>query len=96
MYLIRDIFNCKPGMAKELVNIFKQTIPYMEESNYKNARILTDVVSNYWTVVLEIEVETLAEFENRRGFTSKPKVQEIMKNYMTLVEGGKREIFKVE
>ena len=83
-------------MAKDLVNKFKQTIPYMEEQNLKNTKILTDVVSNYWTVVLESEVETLAEFEDRRGFTSKPKVQEIVKDYMTLVEGGKREIFKIE
>ena len=96
MYLVRDTFKCKPGKAKELVNKFKQTIPFMEEQNLKNTKILTDVVSNYWTVVLESEVETLAEFENRRGFTSKPKVQEIMKDYMTLVEGGKREIFLIE
>lgn len=96
MYLVRDTFKCKPGKAKELVNKFKQTIPFMEEQNLKNTKILTDVVSNYWTVVLESEVETLAEFENRRGFTSKPKVQEIMKDYMTLVEGGKREIFRIE
>ena len=96
MYLVRDTFKCKPGKAKELVNKFKQTIPFMEEQNLKNTKILTDVVSNYWTVVLESEVETLAEFENRRGFTSKPKVQEFMKDYMTLVEGGKREIFRIE
>jgi CobQ-like glutamine amidotransferase family enzyme len=83
-------------MARELVKKFKQTIPFMKEQNFKNARIMTDVVSNYWTVVLELEVETLADFENHKGFTSQPKVQEIMKDYMTLVEGGKREIFNVE
>ena len=96
MYLIRDTFQCKPGMAKELVKKFKETIPFMEEHNVKNVRLLTDVVSNYWTVVLEGEVDTLADFENRKGFTSEPKVKEIMKDYMTLVEGGKREIFNIE
>ena len=96
MYVVRDTFQCKPGKAKDLVNIFKQTIPIMEEYNYKNPRILTDMVSNYWTVILELEVESLAEFENRRGFTSRPEVKEIMKDYMSLVEGGNREIFKVE
>jgi len=96
MYLVRDTFQCKPGKAKELVKIFKQTIPFMEEQHLKNVRLLTDAVSNYWTVVLEVEVDSLSDFENRRGFTSQPKVQEIMKDYMTLVEGGKREIFKIE
>ena len=96
MYLIRDTFQCKPGMAKELVKKFKLTSPFMKEQNFNNVRIMTDVVSNYWTVVLELEVETLADFENHKGFTSQPKVQEIMKDYMSLVEGGKREIFNVE
>lgn len=96
MYVIRDIFRCKPGKAKDLVSVFKQTMPYMEDENIKNVKVLTDVVSDYWTVVLENEVESLADFENRRGFTSRPEVQEIMKDYMSLVEGGRREIFKVE
>jgi hypothetical protein len=96
MYLIRDTFACKPGKAKDLVRIFKETRTIMEEHEYKNVRILTDIVSNYWTVVLEVEVESLQDFENRRGFTSRPEVREIMKDYMTLVTGGKREIFNVE
>jgi hypothetical protein len=53
MYLVRDIFQCKPGKAKELVKKFKQTIPYMEKQHLKNVRIMTDIVANYWTVVLE-------------------------------------------
>jgi hypothetical protein len=96
MYLIRETFQCKPGMAKDLVKKFKQTIPYMKEQNFRNTKVLTDVASNYWTVVLESEVETLTDFENVKGFTSLPKVREIMKDYMTLVEGGKREIFNIE
>jgi len=96
MYQIKDTFQCKPGKAKELVKKFKQTIPFMEEQNFKNIKIMTDVVSNYWTVVLEGEVESLAAFENHKGFTSQEKVKEIMAGYMDLVEGGKREIFQIE
>lgn len=96
MYLIRDTFQCKPGKAKELVKKFKQTMPYMQKQHLKNARVMTDIVSNYWTVVLEGEVETLAQFENHKGFTSQPEVKEIMAGYMDLVEGGKREIFLIE
>ncbi len=95
MYLVRDIFKTKPGMAKELVGKFKQAAPYMKDAGYKNTRILTDVVSNYWTVVLEMEVESLDAFEKSQGFTSRPEVKDIMKGYMNLVEGGHREIFKV-
>jgi len=96
MYLVRDTFNCKPGMAKELVKKFKQTIPFMEEQHLKNVKIMTDVAANYWTVVLEGEVNSLAEFENHKGFTSQQKVKDIMAGYMDLVVGGKREIFQIE
>ena len=96
MYLIRDIFYCKPGEAKELVKKFKQTTKYMTAEDFKNVRIMTDVVANYWTVVLEGEVESLAQFENQKGFTSRPEVREIMAGYMDLVQGGKREIFFIE
>jgi len=96
MYLVRNVFTAKPGCAKELVKKFKQAAPYMEQQGFSNYKIMTDVVSKYWTVVLESEVESLAIFENQEGFTSKPEVKEIMKDYMTLVEGGYREIFKIE
>jgi hypothetical protein len=96
MYLIRDTFQCKPGKAKELVKKFKQTTPFMEQQHLKNVRIMTDIVSSYWTVVLEGEVESLSQFENQKGFTSQPKVKEIMAGYMDLVDGGKREIFFIE
>jgi heme-degrading monooxygenase HmoA len=95
MYVVRDIFTTKPGKAKELVNKFKQAAPYMKEAGYHNTRTMTDVVSNYWTVVIETEVDSLAAFEKTEGFTSRPEVKEIMKGYMDLVKGGHREIFKV-
>ena len=68
----------------------------MPKEGIGRTRFMTDVVSNYWTVVLEIEIESLSFWENMSGFTSKPEVKEIMKDYMTLVEGGHREIFKIE
>ena len=68
----------------------------MKVRHLKFVKIITDVVSNYLTVVLEGEVESLAAFENHKGFTSQVKVKEIMAGYMDLVEGGKREIFQIE
>ena len=68
MYLVRDTFKCKPGKAKELVNKFKQTIPFMEEQNLKNTKILTDVVSNYWTAAdIRDRIKLLEERRIRLG-----------------------------
>jgi len=97
MYLIRDIFQAKPGKTKELVATFKKTIPFMESAGFSNIKIMTDVVFNYWTVVLQSEVESLAIFENSGKYmSSKPEIGEIMKNYMDNMTGGHREIFRIE
>ncbi|MDR3609767.1 MAG: hypothetical protein P4L27_04345 [Ignavibacteriaceae bacterium] len=96
MYLIRDVFQTKPGKAKDLVKIFKNVNQYMPKEGLGTTRVMTDVVSSYWTVVLETEVESLNYWEKMSSFSQKPEVKEIMKDYMTLVEGGHREIFKIE
>jgi hypothetical protein len=96
MYLIRDVFQTKPGKAKDLVKTFKAVTKYIPKEGIGSVKVMTDVVSNYWTVVQEIEVEHLDFWEKMSGFSQKPEVKEIMKDYMTLLEGGHREIFKIE
>ena len=98
MYIIQETFHAKPGKAKELVKKFKAAAPILEAQDAgKNFRVMTDVVSNYWTVILTHEVEDVgAFFSTLRTSTSAPELQEIMKGYLDLVEGGKREIFLVE
>jgi hypothetical protein len=94
MYLVREVFQTKPGKAKDLVKIMKEASKHMEGMG--KTRIMTDAVSNYWTVIIEMGVESLAVWEKMAGTTQKPEVKEIMKDYMTLLEGGHREIFKIE
>ena len=97
MFVIRDIFKTKPGKAKDLVAIFKQTVPFAEEAGVKNMQVMTDYVSTYWTVVLETEVEELSTyFDMPMKLSENPEAGEIMKGYMELVTGGQREIFKIE
>ena len=97
MYIVREVFNTKPGKAKELVKKFKQAAPHFEKDGLTKMRIMTDMVSTYWTVVMEFEVNDLGEFANAvRGGTSQPEVAKIMDGYMDLVQGGHREIFVVE
>ena len=97
MYLVRDIFHAKPGKAKDLVAKFKQLEPYMKEMGMKGMRVMTDAVADYWTVVAESEVESLDEyFDMGRRERGNEKMGEIMQGYMDLVEGGRREVFKIE
>jgi len=97
MYLIRDIFHTKPGKAKELVKKFKQAAPYFEKQGMGKFKIMTDIATTYWTVVMESEVDDLSAFAKEvRGGTSQPELGKIMEGYMDLVEGGYREIFIIE
>jgi hypothetical protein len=98
MYVVQETFNAKPGKAKELVRRFKAAAPIFEANDEgKNFRIMTDVASNYWTVIMSYEVEDIGAFlGNLRTATGSPELQEIMKGYLDLVDGGKREIFLVE
>jgi hypothetical protein len=97
MYLIREVFQTKPGKAKELVKKFKQAAPFFEKQGMSNTKIMTDIVGNYWTVVIESEVKDLGDFAKEvRSATSEPELEKIMQGYMDLVEGGRREIYLLE
>ena len=96
MYLVRNVFTCKPGKAKELVAKFKAAEIYLPKESVTKSRVMTDVVSGFWTVVTEFEVPSLGAFENLSGSTTNAEMGKAMKDYMTLVEGGYREVFRIE
>ena len=97
MLLIRDVFRWKPGKSAELARRLQQTIPSTEaEDGFRNSRVLVDYVGDYWTVVLEGEVDDLSQFEHHMaGYASRPAVQEAMRGYTDLVDAGHREIFRI-
>lgn len=97
MYVIRDTFTCKPGMSRKVAEMFKATMPSMAEfDGFRNGRVMVDAVAGYWTVVLETEADSLEQFERHMAtFASRPDIRKSMEGYMDLVQGGKREIFRI-
>jgi hypothetical protein len=102
MYLIREIMYCKPGKVRPLVEKFAAMAKLSEKAGMPRMRVMTDFVADrYWTLVAEMEVASIAEFER---MNDNPPVNEedakefekIMKGYHDLVEYGKREIYKIE
>jgi hypothetical protein len=57
---------------------------------------MTDTVAGYWTVVCETEVEDLKTYFDMGASRPSPEAEEAMKGYMDLVNGGRREIFRIE
>jgi hypothetical protein len=103
MLLIRDIMYCKPGKVKPMVEKFLAMSKINVKLGMPKMRVLTDVsAERYWTVVSEMEVESLTVFEQmfvnmqQQNSEDMKQFEEIMKGYHDLVVKGRREIYKIE
>jgi len=102
MYLVRDTMYCKPGKVRPMVEKFLAMGKLSEKLGMPKMKVMTDFCAEqYWTVVSEMEVATLKEFEDMmkmpQGTADDAKqFEELMNGYHDLVEHGKREIYKIE
>lgn len=93
MFVVRNVFKCKPGKAKNVIEHLQSSMALMEETKQ---RLLVDHIANFWTVVLEIETESLAEFEKQfQEYGQREDVQKAMSGYLDSVESGYREVFRI-
>ncbi len=98
MLLIREVFFCKPGKVRSMVDKFKAMNTVMERMGLGKARIMTDLsAERYWTVVAEIEVKSMGDFEKMMSDPAQGKEFEaVMKGYHDFVDSGRREIYTIE
>jgi hypothetical protein len=97
MFIVREVFQAKPGKAKDLVAVFKNAKPHFLNMGAKGLRIMTDFVANYWTVVIEFEINEIQDYVSMYDIKdASEQVGMAMKGYMEYVQGGHREMFKVE
>lgn len=102
MYLIREIMYCKPGKVRPMVDKFLAMSKLGATMGMPPMKVMTDFCSErYWTIVAEMEVESMQAFEEMmsspKGTDEQMKEFEgLMKGYHDLVERGKREIYKIE
>jgi hypothetical protein len=98
MFLVRDIMYCKPGQARPMVQKFLALEKLGQKMGFGSMRVMTDVsAERYWTVVTEIEVESLEKYaETTRKSMELKEFQEAMKGYHDLVDHGRREIYAIE
>ncbi len=93
MFVVRETFTARPGMASKLAALLKQSIP--SEPGAK-IRVLTDHVGAFNSVVMETEVADLNEFDRRmKEYSERPDVRERMRGYTDMYLTGAREIYRV-
>jgi hypothetical protein len=95
--IVRETFRAKPGQAGKLAKLFKRMMVA-----YPECRVMTDFIGEYNTVVMEMPVASLAEFEEEMKKMKSgdmgdmpADVMEEMKHYHEMFIEGKREVFEV-
>jgi hypothetical protein len=98
MLLIRDIMYCKPGKVRAMVEKFTAVSKLNVKNGMPKMRIMTDVsAERYWTVVSEMEVQSMESFTTMMQSPDNAKEFEAaMKDYHDLVDSGRREIYNIE
>ena len=99
MILVRFVFQAKYGKAGEVVEDFKKATEMMQKILGSNVhvRILTDLSGPFDTVVQEMEMESLAEWERlRTALFSDPEFQQSQAGSDPPFESGHLEFYTIE
>lgn len=98
MYLMREVLHCKPGKVRAMVEKFRLLSNALEAMGEEPLRLLTDVGGErFWTIIVEARVERVEDFFTfEQELMADETVREAMADYHDLVDGGRREIYRIE
>ncbi len=93
MLIVRSTFTAKPGNAGKLAALLKEMAVF---GKLRNVRVMTDLIGEFNNVVMEHEVDSVAEFEETfKRYSTEPEIREKAMGHLELWTTGKREIFRV-
>ncbi len=96
MMVVRQVFQAKYGRGDELVALFREFHKNAGVPNPEKARILTDASGQFFTVVTEYQVESLAAWEEAFGkLMSGPETGAWFARMMDVTEGGRRDFYNL-
>jgi len=98
MYVIREVLNCNPGKVRQMVEKFRGLSTALVGMGHEPLRVLTDVTGEpFWTIVVEAKVEKIDDFfAIEQSLMANEKVRTAMGDYHSLIDRGRREIYRVE
>ncbi len=96
MIVVRQVFQAKYGHGDELVAILKELNQLVGERGVA-VRILTDQSGPFFTVVSEVEVESLGAWEQllAQGIADQ-RFAAGFQRMVAVVESGRREFYRIE
>jgi len=97
MILVRNVFRLKFGKSREAVALMKEGIAIQKKLvSGISPRLLTDLSGDFYTLVLELTVPSLATLEaTQTQIMSDKDWQAHYQKFVPLVESGHREIYTI-
>ena len=97
MIVVRNIFRLDFGKSREAVAVWKEGLALARQSGMaRKARLLTDFVGPFYTLILEIEFESLSDWEDHsKTLMGKPEWQSWYPKAAALAHDGYREIYNI-
>jgi len=93
MLIVREYFHAKPGQAGKLAAMMKEIGALVAPGK---CRVMTDITGEFNRVIMETEVDSLADFEARmKEYGSNPEWKKKMAGYTELWTSGGRELLRV-
>lgn len=93
MIVVRNVFQIRPEEMKKALGIVREGRPLAQRLGMPSQRATTDLVAGFYTLVLETEHPSLADFEEsiQKSFAN-PEWQAFYSRLRPLIAGGHREI----
>ncbi len=97
MVVVRNVFQLKFGKAREAVALAKENVAIASKNGMEpgRMRLLTDVVGRFYTLVLEITFNSMADLEGQRDMMNNDEWRRWYEKFSALVESGYREVYQV-
>ncbi len=94
MIVVREVFKAKYGQGDGMIALFKEA--RQKWLSGLRSRLLVDVSGRFFTVVVEFEVESLADWERRVAeLFAHPDAADWFARMTPLVDSGRREFYRV-
>ena len=92
MIVVRNVFTATPGNASKLAAQVKSAA---SAGKLPRHRVLTDVTGEFNRVILEYEVDSIGDFEERlKDYATNEALRTAMKGYTDLYLTGHRELLQ--
>ncbi len=96
MILVRNVFQLKWGKADEALALMEQFRSVSGNQGVRGLRILTDLGGTMFSLVQEMEAESLSAWEQQRGqMFANPEWQAMFARMNDLVESGRTEFYNI-